>query len=162
MQPFFEDYLNNLQELHNDIKNAIEALPQTAFGWIPPESSLNSLSVLIVHLTGAERYWIGDVIARGSSGRDREAEFQVREMRLDVLTDRLDDNLMYVRCVLERLTLQDLETSRISPRNGCEVTVAWALAHALKHTALHVGHIQIMRQLWEQQAGFSASPRREA
>ena len=152
MQPFFEDYLNNLQELHHDIAGAIEALPQTAFDWSPPESSLNSISVLIVHLTGAERYWIGDVIARESSGRDREAEFQVREMRLDVLTDRLEDNLVYARRVLETLTVQDLESLRISPRNGSEVTVAWALAHALKHTALHVGHIQIMRQLWEQQA----------
>jgi hypothetical protein len=69
------------------------------------------------------------------------------------LTKRLDDSLDYVHRVLENLTLPDLETSRVSSRNGREVTVAWALAHALKHTALHVGHIQITRQLWEQQKG---------
>jgi uncharacterized damage-inducible protein DinB len=152
MQPFFEDYLNNLQELHNDIQSTIEEFPRTALDWTPPGSSLNSLSVLIVHLTGAESYWLGDVVARESFGRDREAEFQEREMGLDALTDRLTDSLVYARRVLEKLTLQDLETSRISPRNGRQVTVAWALAHALKHTALHVGHIQITRQLWEQQA----------
>jgi ankyrin repeat protein len=28
--------------------------------------------------------------------------------------------------------------------------VAWCLAHALEHTALHLGHMQITRQLWEQ------------
>ena len=28
--------------------------------------------------------------------------------------------------------------------------VAWALLHALEHTAIHLGHMQIMRQLWEQ------------
>jgi hypothetical protein len=28
--------------------------------------------------------------------------------------------------------------------------VAWALFHALEHTALHCGQIQIQRQLWEQ------------
>lgn len=29
-------------------------------------------------------------------------------------------------------------------------TVAWRLAHALEHTALHLGHMEITRQLWEQ------------
>jgi hypothetical protein len=28
--------------------------------------------------------------------------------------------------------------------------VGWALCHILKHTALHLGHLQITRQLWEQ------------
>jgi len=153
MQPFFEDYLNNLQELHNDIQSVIEKFPQTAFDWTPPEVDLNSISVLIFHLTGAERYWLGDVVTRESSGRDREAEFQVRGMDHDALTDRLANSLVYIRPVLEKLTLQDLEKSRISPRDGREVTVAWALAHALKHTAIHVGHIQITGQLWEQRQG---------
>jgi hypothetical protein len=69
----------------------------------------------------------------------------------EILTQRLGENEAYLQHVLETLTLQDLETKRISPRNGREVTVGWALGHALKHTALHVGHLQIMRQLWEQQ-----------
>jgi hypothetical protein len=30
------------------------------------------------------------------------------------------------------------------------MTVAWAVLHAVDHTALHLGHIQITRQLWEQ------------
>lgn len=152
MQPFCEDYLKNLQELHSDIQSAVEGLPHTALDWSPGHS-LNSLSVLIVHLTGAERYWLGDVVARVPSGRDREAEFQVRDIGIETLTNRLTDGLVYARSLLEMLTLQDLETSRISPRNKREVTVAWALNHALKHTALHAGHIQITRQLWEQQQG---------
>ncbi|MGD0610550.1 MAG: DinB family protein [Anaerolineales bacterium] len=153
MQPFFEAYLNNLQELHHDIQSTLKELPPAALDWAPPGSGFNSLSVLIVHLTGAQRYWLGDVVAREPSDRNREAEFQVRELSLDGLTKRLDDSLDYVHRVLENLTLPDLETSRVSSRNGREVTVAWALAHALKHTALHVGHIQITRQLWEQQKG---------
>ena len=52
--------------------------------------------------------------------------------------------------VLENFDLGDLETARISPRNDQEVTVAWALDHALKHTAIHLGHLQITRQLWEE------------
>ena len=38
---------------------------------------MNSMNVLVVHLIGAERYWIGDVIAGEPSGRDRESEFMI-------------------------------------------------------------------------------------
>jgi len=31
--------------------------------------------------------------------------------------------------------------------------VAWALLHALDHTAQHLGHMQITRQLWDQERG---------
>lgn len=149
MQPFFTDYLNNLQELHRDIRTALEGLPQAALDWtLDPE--INSLSVLVVHVTGSERYWLGDVVAGENSNRDREAEFKVRGLSSEMLLQRLSDVEAYLQLVLERLTIQDLETPRISPRNGREVTVAWAMGHALKHTALHLGHVQIMRQLWEQ------------
>ncbi len=40
---------------------------------------------------------------------------------------------------------------RTDPRDGREYTVAWALFHALEHTALHLGQMQLTRQLWEQQ-----------
>ncbi len=68
MQSFYADYLNNLKELHQEILHTINGLPQEAFDWTPFTGS-NSLSVLIVHLTGAERYWFSDVVAGVPSGR---------------------------------------------------------------------------------------------
>jgi hypothetical protein len=151
MQPFFEDYLNNLQELHNDIQSALEGLSSDALGWTPGPG-MNSISVLVVHTTGAERYLIGDVIAGEPSGRDRDAEFRAHTLGMDMLTKRLDDSLQYARGVLGTLTLPDLET-RLMFRKQREVTVGWVLGHALKHTATHLGHIQLTRQLWEQSKG---------
>jgi uncharacterized damage-inducible protein DinB len=149
MQPFFTDYLNNLQELHDEIRQIVEELPPEALDWnFGPET--NSVSVLVVHLTGSERYWIGDVIAGESSGRDREAEFKVRGWLGEALLQRLSETEIYLQKVLESLSLPALDKKRVSPRNGREVTVGWALGHALKHTALHVGHLQIARQLWGQ------------
>ncbi len=74
---------------------------------------------------------------------------------MDVLKKRLTDNLEYARTVLEKFTIQDLETTRISPRDGREFTIAYALLHALEHDALHLGQIQLNRQLWEQSKGNS-------
>ena len=149
MQPFFAAYLNNLQELHDEIRQIIKELPQEALDW-NFGAETNSVNVLIVHLTGSERYWIGDVIAGEPSGRDREAEFKVRGWSGEELLERLSETESYLQKVLGTLYLPILDKKRVSPRNGREVTVGWALGHALKHTALHLGHLQITRQLWEQ------------
>ena len=138
-----------MQTRHDEILKALDGLPLKALDWVSGPD-MNSISVMIFHLTGAERYWIGDIAAQESSNRDREAEFKVHDVTMDVLKKRLDDNLVYARTALEKFTLQDLETLRVVPRDGSKVTVAWALLHALEHMTLHLGHIQITRQLWEQ------------
>ncbi len=152
MQTFFEEYLSILQDCHTGILKALEGLPPGALDW-KPGADMNSISVLVFHLTGAERYWIGDVAAGEPSNRDRAAEFKVHDLGLDTIKKRLEDNLAYASKTLERFTLQDLEARRASPREGREVTVAWAFLHALEHATLHLGHIQMTRQLWEQSKG---------
>lgn len=149
MEPFFADYLSRLESLHNDIKVSLAGLPQAGVDWTPG-AGMNSLCVLVVHVTGAERYWIGDVVAGEPSGRVREAEFRAQGIDAALLADKLDSNLAYAHAVLERLQLVDLEKKRVSPRDGSESNVGWALDHILAHTGLHAGHSQLTRQLWEQ------------
>jgi len=152
MLTFYQAYLDRLEDLHKDLAQAIGGLPQAALDWTPSEG-MNSINILITHLTGAERYWIGDVaagdVAAGNPPRDRAAEFRVSGITLDALRQRLDDTLAYARRALESLTLRDLEQARTSPPNGRILSVSWALLHALEHTAIHLGHIQLTRQLWE-------------
>lgn len=150
MQPFFQEYWRCFQELHDHIERAIEGLPQEALDWVPGPD-MNSLCVLVVHVTGAERYWIGDIVAGDPSGRDREAEFRAQGLDAMTLKKRLADTKAYSQGVLEKLTMEHLEKVCASPRDGRKFTVAWSLAHALAHTAAHVGHMQITRQLWDQQ-----------
>jgi uncharacterized damage-inducible protein DinB len=151
MQKFFADYVMLLEERHNEILAALEGLPATALDWVPG-TDMNSISVLVVHLTGAERYWIGDVAARDPAERDRDAEFRVQGLSIDFLKQRLSDNLEYARKTLDRFTIEDLQTEQPA-RGGHTYTVAWALLHALEHLTLHLGQIQLTRQLWEQSAG---------
>ena len=152
MQSFFTSYLDLLQDCHNGILEALEGLSQDGLDWIPGQD-MNSIAVLVAHITGSERYWIGDITAQEPSNRDRDAEFRVRGLEADVFRKRLSDNLEYARNVLEKMSLEDLESSRVSPGNGREYTVAWALLHALEHATSHLGQIQITRQLWEQSKG---------
>ncbi|HLE30855.1 MAG TPA: DinB family protein [Anaerolineales bacterium] len=148
MLTLLASYLDRLVMLHAEAERALDGLPPEALDWSPaPE--INSLGVLAAHLAGAERYWIGDITGRDPSGRVREQEFQARGADAAALKQRLADVLAHSRDILERLTPEDLEVSHKFPSDGREFTVAWALAHALEHTAVHVGHMQITRQLWE-------------
>jgi uncharacterized damage-inducible protein DinB len=152
MQTFFKEYLKLLQGCHDDILKALDGLPPAALDWVPG-NDMNSISVLVFHLTGAERYWIGDVAAQDPTARDRDAEFKVHDVGLDVLKKRTTDILEYADKVLDKMSLQDLETIRVSARDGREFTAAWSLLHALEHATLHLGQIQMTRQLWEQSKG---------
>jgi uncharacterized damage-inducible protein DinB len=149
MNAFYEAYLERLEWLHAEIKQSVQGLPQEALDWSPGKE-MNSMAVLVTHLAGAERYWIGDVAAGEPSGRDREAEFRVRGLPRSALEERLQQANQYARQTLERFSLEDLQALRISPRDGEEINVAWCLLHAIQHTGMHLGHIQLNRQLWEQ------------
>jgi hypothetical protein len=45
------------------------------------------------------------------------------------------------------MTLDDLGELRTGSRDSRTYSVAWALLHALEHTAIHLGHAHIGRQL---------------
>jgi uncharacterized damage-inducible protein DinB len=145
---FFDELYDRFRELHADIKKSIENIPEAALDWSPgPE--MNSIAVLVVHLAGAERYWVG-VALNEAPARDREAEFKARGLRAVDLKAEIDSADDYAHASLARLSLADLEVVHLSPRNGKSFTTGWCLAHALEHTALHSGHIQLTRQLWDQ------------
>lgn len=149
MELFFRDYFDHLQKLHGDIERVLQDLPQEALDWKPGED-MNSLGVLAFHVAGAERYWLGDVLAGESSNRNREVEFYTQDVTEAELKARLSSSLDFSRNVLDGLKLPDLHELRVSPRDGRQFSVGWVLNHALDHIALHLGHMQVTRQFWEQ------------
>jgi uncharacterized damage-inducible protein DinB len=150
MQTFFDDLFDRFHELHNDLLKAIEDLPDEALDWVPgPDTS--SINILVIHLTGAERYWIGAVALKEPTDRVRAKEFQVRGLSAGDLKKRLVDEDDFCKKAIKQFSLEDLQEIRTSPRDNKTFLVGWCLAHALEHTALHLGQLQLTRQLWEQQ-----------
>ena len=150
MDSFFKDYLDRLEELHKDIAIAIKPLSQEAIDWVPGDD-IPSIGILVTHIAGAERYWIGDVAGGSPSERDRDAEFRTVGIDAGTLLTNLRELQNFERILLSKITLLDLDRVCISPRTGRKFTVSWALLHALEHTAIHLGHIQILCQMWEKQ-----------
>jgi uncharacterized damage-inducible protein DinB len=148
MLPILEAYVDRLEMLHADIRRTLESLSPETLDWMPGVET-NSLAMLAAHVSGSERYWVGEVAGGDPANRDRPAEFRTQGLDATALTARLEAALTHSRAILERLTLADLEARRLAGDRG-EVSVAWALFHNLQHVATHLGQMQLTRQLWEQ------------
>lgn len=148
MHTFFADYLKQLDILHAGMIEVIDGVPPEALDWSPGEG-VNSIAVLIAHIAGSERYWIGDVALQEPKPRDRAAEFRTRGLSAADLKRRIEETGAYAHDALARLTLDDLGLMRPPSQPGGEThSVAYALAHALAHAAIHAGHLQVMRDWW--------------
>ncbi len=149
MDIFFSNYLDELDAVHAEIFEALDGLPPEAIDWSPGQG-VNSIAVLVAHIAGAERYWIGDVAMQDRKERDRDAEFRTRGLTAVDLRRRLEEVSSYAHSALEHLTITDLNQPRPVWRSEGEVTsVGGALTHALRHAGLHAGQIQITRDWWK-------------
>ena len=84
------------------------------------------------------------------TARDREAAFAVAGLNAEELCALLDETLASSERAMERVASADLERDfTVGP--GGPVTAMGPLAHALEHTAIHTGHIELMRDLLQAQ-----------
>lgn len=150
MEPFYQVYFEHIEGLHREIAKTLDGLDPAALDWAPVAEQ-NSLTALAVHTAGAERFWISQIIGGEPFARDREAEFRTRGETAADINPLLDETLERSRRVLDGLKAADLEQPRAHPRDGSPRTVGWVLAHVLEHEALHLGHMQVIRQ-WREAA----------
>jgi uncharacterized damage-inducible protein DinB len=150
MEPFFADYQERLQTLHRAIDQVLATLPQEALDW-KAGAAMNSVAVLVAHVAGSEQFWIGDMTVRGATARVRAKEFETGNLDKATLQAHLDAALADSAQNIAQLNLGDLERLCAMPYHGQIYTIGWALLHALEHIGIHVGHLEMIKQLWEQQ-----------
>lgn len=145
-----DNYLARIDDLRAQARATIADLPAESLNWRPIEGSgdhaMNSLTVLAAHVAGAEHFWIAEVIGRQPRTRDRDAEFAAVAADAAEIVRRLDAVAAETREVFAALGEADLDGTREA--RGRTVTVRWGILHVIEHSALHLGHMQITRQLW--------------
>lgn len=146
METFYAECLERFTALHNEIKKSLDGLDTEALDWTPVGDT-NSINVLVVHLTAAEEFWAAVIPLGSTSDRNRPDEFEAKGLTAGQLTARLDDALAKIESAFGQLTVADLDKMCHSAQHNLDVTAAWAILHALEHTAQHVGHIQLTAQL---------------
>lgn len=125
----------------NDLNRPLEIQPS------------NSLFQLGTHVAGSARYWAITCAGGTDFQRDRASEFTAVGTGGDL---RVDLNLLVdqLHASLDPLTAADLDGPSAGDRNNRTAggtdspePLRDAALHALEHTALHLGHVQITRQL---------------
>jgi len=144
---------------------ALDGIPDDVFTtWRPAATQdgrheMNTFTALATHTIGSSEYWTLMAAGTRPMTRVRDEEFLAHATLAD-LRDRAASFLTDVHTLLDRLTEADF-AAEAAPEVG-DPDERWSLAtcllHAVDHAALHLGHVQVQRQLWEyeRESGVSA------
>lgn len=151
------NYLERIEDLRDQIHRLVAELAVEALNWRPiqgdEDHATNSLAVLVAHTTGAEHFWIAEVVGGRPATRHREAEFAKVAASSAEILGLLEKTALETKDIFSELEDADLNGTRQT--QGRTVPVRWCILHVIDHTSLHLGHMQITRQLW---AGGKTSP----
>ncbi len=121
------------------IERAVDGLGTGDVWWRPHERA-NAIGNLLLHLEGSTRAWILGAAGGAAVERDRQQEFDTRmPVPLPELLARLRATLAAADGVLARLDTHDLRNHTLF--RGEDVTVLWAVYHAVEHFSMHTGQI---------------------
>ncbi len=151
MVPAVRTYIEILRARRADVLNTLNGLNEDALTWRPLPNDTNSMYALAVHVLGAERKWIHEIIGGRKIERDREAEFRALATDIRSLRTQYDLTANESEEILARLLLTELETTRQAMRYG-EQSVRWCILHVIEHYNEPLGQMWLTRQLWENQS----------
>ncbi len=150
-----ESYLSFLQDLRNQMKDLLKGLPADALDWKPivatGDLATNSVGSMTLHLAGSENFWMREIIGGQPIQRNRDAEFAAKGDTAADLISKLEMAARGAEEILASINAGKLEENR--KFRDRTVTVRWAILHVIEHYAVHLGHMQLTRQLWLHQRG---------
>ncbi len=148
MTPEVSTYLERIGQLRGEVWKMLEGLDAAGLDWTPLPEDTNSLFVLATHAIGSEHGWIAETLADEPHTRVRSKEFLARGKNMGELRERFEATAVETERILGRLTEDDLEQVREQERHG-KITVRWIMLHVIEHYSLHLGQMQLTRQLFE-------------
>lgn len=148
MDPHVEPHMKVLEDLRRQVVEAVEPLDDDQINRALPGLQ-NTAGILLRHLAGSERYWVGEVVGGRPAHRDRDAEFGREPLRKQALLEALEASAATTREVLAGLSAADL-LEEVDMRRMSRVvreTRAFALLHATQHLAYHLGQLRLLAAL---------------
>lgn len=143
----FETACKVLEDLHAEILALLEAVGSEGMNWTPEINDVNSVYAIANHTILSQYWWIQENLNQEKIERNRPAEFTARADDLNSLRNLYKEIETLTRSVLENVPQQEIQAFREVKQR--QVTVEWIVLHVIEHTALHLGHMQLMKQIWE-------------
>lgn len=146
-------YAQVLTMLAREIIAQLEGLSDEELNYPVPLPDANTLAVLATHTLGAGQYWSLTLVGGQEIPRDRPAEFRAVSHGPDLITG-FNGWIAALQALLADLPPDALGPlpnppagRRLQAIGDAPLTGRDCLLHAIDHTATHLGHIQLTRQL---------------
>jgi uncharacterized damage-inducible protein DinB len=121
--------------------------------WTIPPGTRNSAGTLALHLTGNLQHFFGAVLGKTGYVRDRDAEFNRRNVPRAELLAEVDRAVAAARAGLAALKEEELERPFPGGLAGHSWPTGLLLFHMATHLAYHLGQIDYHRRIVTGQAG---------
>jgi hypothetical protein len=145
-------YVDQLHRFFDRLEGCVRGLDEGALNWQPPVSEPNSIFVLATHIMGNAEGWILGIACGQHIPRDRDAEF-VSLGSSAALLERAHELLPRIDAALAALPDGAMDEQR-DPTQALwgvgtthPVSVREAIMHVIEHAGLHLGHIDMVKEL---------------
>lgn len=140
-----------LERIARDTLWALDCLPDEVLNRPLPLPETNSLFALATHLAGAGEFWTLVLVGGRDIPRNRPAEFHAAGTGAELVT-RYERWIADLHALLDTLAEEELELLADPVpfrawQGDMPQTKLTCLLHAVEHSALHLGHIQLTRQV---------------
>jgi DinB family protein len=135
------------------LRRELEAYPDERDLWRTVPGIVNPAGTLALHLTGNLQHFIGTVLGGSSYVRNRDAEFNRRDVPRAELLREIDAALGVVEGTLSRLPDDALAKPFPQPIAGVTLATGDFLMHLCIHFGWHLGQLDYHRRLVTGQGG---------
>jgi len=143
-----------LDELSERLFDLVSDLPQDALDYVP-ESTTNSIAMLVVHVAWAEASWVSRATGHPVSGDLERSLLPGRQGDsgdLPVSSATAEQLIGYCRAVRHNVTKPTLASvegiDQQLEADGEPATLRQVLMHVVWHWIYHSGQVGLLRRLW--------------
>jgi len=129
------------------LKEEVQSYNTESNLWITEKAISNSAGNLALHLVGNLNHFIGAVLGNTGYIRQRDLEFSLKDVPLNILIKQIDDTIIVVENTLTNLAQSELEKEYEKNPFKEKMTTEYFLLHLSMHLAYHLGQINYHRRL---------------
>ncbi len=134
-----------LRELKT-LRNELLAFEDERQIWAMPPGISNSAGTLALHLTGNLRHYIGSPFGGTGYVRDRDREFEARDIPRPELLADIDSAMSEVTTALDAMDRTALEEPYPLEVGGVNLRTGEFLLHLTAHLGYHLGQVDYHRR----------------
>jgi uncharacterized damage-inducible protein DinB len=129
------------------VRDELLAYPDSAAIWTLPAGLPNSAGTLALHIAGNLRWFIGAQLGGGAYVRDRDAEFNARNVPREDLIRQVESAADEVTRALAQLDPSRLDQPFPLEVGGVKLPTGRFIGHLAVHLAYHLGQLDYHRRI---------------